>query len=889
MSDSRSQFESDLDEELRFHIEQQTDELIRQGMSLEDARREALRQFGGVEQVREQVRDTRQFVWLSDALRDTRLAIRMLRRVPGFAITIILVLGLATGLATTIFSFVRAILLEPLPYPQAERLVVIRSFNPERELQLFGVSWPDLLDWRDQANSFEGIAAFRHLSCDLTDGQSTQRIHGMSATRNFFEVLGVSMAVGRTFNEDEERTKAGKLVLGHDLWARRFRGDPEIVGRTTDVYSWARFPETGPFAWEIVGVAGIEVPFLPTDTHVLRESPGINQKVEYWQPPWVYNRTDRTARYEWTAIARLKAGVSVEQAAAEMRLVSKRLADEYPESNRHWSAEVVPLEELVTASIRPTLWMLSGAVGFLLLIACANVAGLLVVRGISRQQEIAVRIALGAGRWRLVRQLITESLLLCLAGGAVGVLLSIWSVDVVRALTPPDVPRLLNVRVDPTVLAFALGLSILTGVFVGSLPALLGSSLDLNETLKSGGRGASASKSRRRLMGGLVIGELAVCLVLLTGAGLLIRSFAEVLAVDPGFRTENLLTMNVSLPSAKYEWKHNSEFCVELVTKVEELPGVESASAVRGLPTRETRFDSNLHFAGRPAVPKEELPQGKARVIEPGFFETMEVPLLEGRLFEPDDSIGEIGYTKVTVCNETFAKRFFPDESPLGKRFSVVGPDEFMMEIVGVVGDVRFSGLREKAHAEFYYPEALFPQSEFTLLARTTVEPQALLGTVEKLIRDAEPDVIITSPLSMDDVVTESLSRERFVMLLISVFSIGALVLSVTGHYGVMAWSVSQRRREIGIRSALGATTWQIVWHIAAEGLLLAAIGLAIGTTVSLACGRLIESELYGISATDPTSLGIAVLVLLLASLLAVTLPAIRGARIDPSEVLRSE
>lgn len=889
MSDRRSKFEADLDEELRFHIERQTDEFIRQGMTAEDARRETLRQFGGVEVVREQVRDTQQFVWLSDLWRDTRLAVRMLQRTPGFALTVVVVLAMAIGLATTIFSFVRAILLEPLPYPDADRLVVIRSVNPERELQLFGVSWPDLLDWREQATSFEGIAAFRALGCDLTDGQSTERILGLSATRNFFEVVGVPLAAGRTFLEDEEWTRSGKIVLGHDLWVRRFRGDPQIVGRTTDVYSWARFPETGPFAWEVVGVAGLEVPFLPTETNVLKKSPGLNQRIQYWQPPWVYNGEDRTARYEWTAIARLKPGVSVEQAAAEMQLITKRLADEYPESNRHWSSEVVPIEELATAEIRPALLLLSGAVGFLLLIACANVAGLLVVRGISRQQEIAVRIALGAGRWRLVRQLMTESLLLCLAGGAAGVLLSVWSVDIVRTLAPPDVPRLLNVRVDPAVLAFALGLSVLTGVLVGSLPALLGSSLDLNETLKSGGRGASASRSRRRLMGGLVIGEVAVCLVLLTGAGLLIRSFAEILAVDPGFRTDRLVTMTVSLPSAKYEWKHNSEFCVELVTKLSELPGVESASAIRGVPTRETHFDSNLYFAGRPTVPKHELPQGKARVIEPGFFETMEVPLLEGRLFEPPDSIGRIGYTNVTICNETFAKRFFPGESPLGKRFSVISSDKDMMEIVGVVGDVRFSGLREKAHPEFYYPEALFPQSDFTLLVRTTGEAQTMLGTVEKLVRDVEQDVVITESQSMDDVVSESLSRERFVMLLISVFSIGALVLSVTGHYGVMAWSVSQRRREIGIRSALGATAGQIVRHISAEGLLLAVTGLAIGTAISLACGRVIESELYEVSASDPTSLVTANLVLLIASVLAVTIPAIRGSQVDPAQVLRSE
>jgi len=885
----RPRVEEEMTEELQFHIEQQTAMYIRRGMKPHAARRKARRQFGGVEQVREDARDTMRIVWLGDLWRDARLATRTLRRSLTFSVTVILVLGMAIGLSTTIFTFVQAILLSPLPYRQSERLVMLRSLNPNRELQLYGVSWPDLFDWRKQAESFEGIAAFRPLDCDLTDGTSTQRIQGMSITRNFFDVVGVPLALGRTFSEAEEETRYGSMILGHDLWSRRFRGDPGVIGRSQDVYSWTKYPKSGVSAWQIVGVSGFTVPFFPTQTDVGGRTPGINDQIEFWQPPWVYNDDDRSARYLFTAVARLKQGISVEQAAAEMRVISRRLAEEYPDTNRGWTVEVIPVEDLVTAEVRPALLVLSGAVAFLLFISCANVAGLLVVRGVARQQELAVRIALGAGRWRLVRQLVTETLLLCLAGGAVGVLFSLWSVGVVRSLAPPEIPRLAEVRVDLAVLYFALGLSLATGVFVGGFPALLSSTMDVNDTLKAGGRSASASKSQRRLMSGLIVGEIAVCLVLLTGAGLLIRSFASVVGIDPGFRTDRLLTMTVSLPQAKYEWKHNSDFCVELVTNLRAAPGVEAASAVRGIPTRETHFDCNVYIEGRPVEPKQEMPQGKARVVEPGFFETMQVPLLKGRLFEPVDSIGEIGYTRVTVCNETFAGRFFPGESPLGKRFSVIGPGEDPIEIVGVVGDVRFTGLAHEPHAEFYYPEALFPQSEFTLLVRTAGDPQTMMGTVERLIRETDPSVVVTSPNTMEEVISRSLSRERFLMLLLSTFSIGALVLSATGHYGVMSYSVSQRRRELGIRLALGATPGSVVRMVVAESLGLALIGLVVGFAASLAGGRLIASHLYGIEPTDPLTLAGAVAVMLSVSVLATVVPSIRGSRFEPAVVLRGD
>jgi putative ABC transport system permease protein len=885
---SDAEFEGRLDDELQFHVDRQAEENIKCGMDRATARREALRQLGGVEQVRENVRDACRIVWLSDLFRDTKFSLRMLARSPAFAVTAVVVLGVAIGLSTTIFSFVRAILIEPLPFANSDRLVVIGTFNSNREHPLTGASWPDIVDWKKSAKSFSDMAAFKNGDMDLSDGKSTQRIRGLFVTRNFFELLGIPFELGRSFSESEESDSANALILSRELWKSRYQHKLDIVGNSVDVYSWIIRPEHGLSRWQIVGIAEQEIPFLPVAVDALGDRFGINDQVQFWRPIGLYDEAERKERWEYTAIARLNPGVTIEQARAEMATISSHLADEYPEANNNWSAKVTPLNELVTSDIRPALQLLSGAVAFLLLIACANVASLLIVRGIARQQEFAVRIAVGAGRWRLIRQLITESVLLCLAGGALGSLLSVWCIDAVRLFAPTKVPRLGEVSVDSTVLMFALGLSLMTGLFVGILPACLAFRTDVNDTLKSGGRGSSAARSRKRWMAILVGGEVAVCLVLLTGSGLLIQSFAAIIGVDPGFRTDNLMTMTVSLPQGKYEWKHNTEFCVELTSKLRTVPGIAAASAVRGVPTRETNFDAPVFIDGAPEIPRDERPDVRLRVVEPGFFEVMEVPLLEGRLFEPADSIGNIGHAPQIICNETMARRHWPGESAIGKKFCVVEADYDKMEVVGVVGDVQFGALVDEARPEIYYPEALFPQSEFTLLVRTEVPPEQMMATVETLVREAEPDVVITDTESMDTVLSKSLSKERFLVLLLSAFSLGAFLLSVTGHYGVVAYAVSQRRQEIGIRMALGATVASIVRMIVSEGLLISGMGLLVGLCLSLALSQFLQSQLFGISAADPLTLAIAAGVLLLATSLASLIPSIRGARISPASTLRS-
>ncbi|MEE9142037.1 MAG: ABC transporter permease, partial [Gammaproteobacteria bacterium] len=534
----RSQFEAEIDEELRFHIERQTEENVRQGMSPDEARREALRVFGGVEQTREGVRDTARIAWLSDFWQDVRFAGRLIARSPGFALTVIGVLGLTIGVCTTIFSFVQAILIQPLPLPDSDRLVIIRTVNSAQDLQWTGASGHDFLDWRDEATSFEGMAAFHWTIMDLTDGQSSERVKGMFITRDFFDVLRIPPALGRTFSIEEENEKKRRvLILGHNVWVKRYEGDAEIVGKTVDVYSWSTLPEIGANAWQVVGVVGRDVPFLPTVAGPEARQLRIDELVQFWRPLTIDDEYHRGWRDLLTVVARLKPGVTLEEANAEMKAISRQLAEEYPDSNRGWTAEVVGLHAMVTKEIRPALLLLSGAVGFLLLIACANVASLMLVRGIARQQEMAVRIAVGAGRFRLVRQLVTESVLLCVLSGAAGVLLATWSIELIRSMAPSDVPRLREVALDVPVLSFAVGLSLLTGIGVGVVPSLLASQTDVNESLKFGGRGASSARSRRRLMSLLVATETAVCLVLLTGAALLIRSFISITGIDPGFRT----------------------------------------------------------------------------------------------------------------------------------------------------------------------------------------------------------------------------------------------------------------------------------------------------------------------------------------------------------------
>lgn len=826
--------------------------------------------------------------WLNDLRRDISVSTRLLKQRPGFSAMVVLILALAIGLTATVFSFVEAILLRPLPYTDADRLVLIRSVNPSREMQAMGVSRPDLVDWREQSTSFEGIAAFRLVELDFTDGTSTRRYRGMASTSNFFEVFGLEMELGRFFSIEDEEAKSLQVVLGNGVWRSRFNASPTIVGQSQDIYTWRHYPKTGTSRWQILGASAIDVPFPPTNS-LLGHSRGLNDVIDFWVPPWSFVPDDRADRYEFTAVGKLRAGVSVDQASAELKEISKRLAVAYPDTNRNWTTELVTMNELVTGEIRPSLLLLCGAAGLLLLIACANVASLLIVRGLARQQEFAVRLALGADRKRVIRQLVTESVFLCWVGGLIGVLLAFGCVEFVQRLAPPAIPRLQEVDVNLLVVAFSFALSLATGIFVGILPAALAARVPINDTLKGGGRSATTTRTHGLLMKMLVGGELAVSIVLLTGALLLIRSFIALIAVDPGFRAERLLTMTVSPPQAKHEWKFNSDFCVDLVTQLRAVPGVTSASAIRGVPTRETRFDALMTFEGRPILPRNERPQGTARVVEPGFFETMEIPLLEGRLFEPNDSVGEIGLTRVTICNETFARRFFPGESALGKRFTVIEPGKGMMEIVGVVGDVRYSGLRENTKPAFYYPEALFPQTEFTLLIRTTNEPSTMMATVEKLVRDTEPDVIIQPPETMSDVLSASLSREKFLMMLISAFSCGAFALAVTGHYGVMSYSVSQRRRELAIRMALGSTPGNVVQRIVVQGMSLALIGLVVGVAASLAITRLLQSELYGIQSTDPTTLVAVVVVMLVASVVASLIPSLRAAAIAPAIVLRCE
>ncbi len=639
----------------------------------------------------------------------------------------------------------------------------------------------------------------------------------------------------------------------------------------------------------MLGVVGQEVCFPPTTAGLRAESVLVDQSIAFWRP-LVFDQYDkREYRNQTNVIARLKSGVTVEQARADMKLVSQRLEEEHPATNRGWQAEVIPIHDVVTQQIRPALVLLSGAVACVLLIACANTGSLILVRSISRQPELAIRLAHGAGRLRVVRQLVTEAVVFCLVSGVLGLLLSVWGTDIIRALAPSDVPRLREVSIDRNVLLFALGLSVLSGVAVSLIPALLACRTSLSEVLKSGGRTGSASRSRRWVMNSLVVGETALCLMLLAGAATLIQGFIRVTGRDPGFRQDHLLTMLVSLPQAKYEWNHNSIFCNRLVERIETLPEVEAAAAIRGMPMQENLIDVSIFVPGEPHYEPADQPRVRGRVVTPGYFRTMQIPLLEGREFTVEDGIGEIGDAGVSVISESTAKRFWPGQSPVGQRFHVVSLEYPDIEVIGVVADVRYSGMVEPVTNDIYYHEALFPQAEFTLLIRTQVPPAQLGGAVQELVHDEEPEAVITDVMTMGEAVSQSLSHERFTMVLLTAFSLCALLLAVTGHYGVVSYAVSQRRRELGIRLAIGAAPGDLVRLIVREGALLSVVGLVAGIAGSFGIARLLHSSIPGFDAVDLPTVAMATVLLLASACIATLLPAWRTTRVQPSEVLRCE
>jgi putative ABC transport system permease protein len=806
---------------------------------------------------------------MSQIWQDVRFSLRMLAKNPGFALVAIITMGLGIGANTAIFSVVNTVLLRPLPYDSPERITMVYTTNEKRGINRNPFSYPNFTDFRSTQQSFDSLAAYTETSAALSGGEFPEQITGIATSADIFKVLATQAYKGRTFNAGDEREGGAPVVIiSYGAWQRRFGADPNIIGRQISLDGRSQ---------TVVGVLPESFQFLFT-----------SEQPEFWtalKPKGGMNE-QRGAIY-LSVIGRLKQGVTLEQASAEMRTIASRLAEQYKAENANRSVNLVPALEDMTSSLRPTLLVLLGAVGFVLLIACANVANLLLVRAAGRGREIAIRLAHGASRLRIIRQLLTESLLLALLGGAVGLLLAIWGVDVLSSVVPSNIPRFNQTGIDLYVLSFTLLSSIITGLIFGLAPALQASRLDLNEALKEGGRSTAGGRVRNRVRSLLIVSEVALSLVLLIGAGLLIKSFIALRSVNPGFNPQKALTASVSLPSIKYEDEAKQlGFYREVIERTSHLSNVEAVGAIMPLPLGNNALSISFTVDGQPEPAAGDTPTAGARIITPGYFRAMAIPVLKGRDFVEQDTPDS---PKVILINDTLAQRFFPGQDPVGKRLRL-GMNNINGEIVGVVGDVRHSGLDEEAGPEFYVPLTQVPISDMALVVRAkNGDPATLAPALRQVVREIDKDQPLFEVRTMNSLVSSSIARQRFSMMLVVLFAVLALALASVGIFSVMSFLVTQRTHEIGIRMALGAQRQDVLRMVLRQGMMFTLVGLGVGLAASFILTRLIEGLLFKVRATDPYTFAGVSLLLIVVALLACYIPARRATRVDPMIALRYE
>ncbi len=798
---------------------------------------------------------------------DVRYAARMLARSPGFTAVAVLTLALGIGANTAIFSVVNAVLLRPLPYQDSDRIVTLWQENEKLRI-LEEVSPPDFLDWQERSRSFEAMALIQPYGLDYAGDGEPESFRASLVSEGFFQVLGVRPYAGRPFSAQEFRPGTSNVVvLSYGLWQRKFGGDPAIVGRVL------RLDEQ---PHSVVGIMPAEFQFP--------------SKQEIWAPR-VLTEQDRQLRGHnyYTAIARLKPGATLEQAQAEMRAIGAQLAREYPRTNADFTVGVLPLVDHLVGELRPALLVLLAAVGFVLLIACANVANLLIARGAERQSEFAVRAALGAGRWRLIRQMLTESVLLALMAAAGGILLAFWGIDAIRTLGPTDFPRLHNVGVDATVLSFTLGLSLLTALAFGLSPGWFLSALGNRQSLREGGRTATAGSFSGVVRRALVVTQVALALVTLVGAGLLARSFFSLLNVELGFQPARVLALQVFVYGNKYPTNQERlQFLESTLERLSTMPGVEAAGAASFLPFVDAQIDIDTKYtiSGHPVPPEEEAPTVNVTVVSPGYFRTMQIPLVRGRLFSEGDTADA---EAVILINDELARRHWPAGDPLGQEMTLRFGGSKPRRMVGVVGSVRHNGLQGSRLPEVFLPLRQNPFGSMTLLVRTSQDPVALAPTIQQQIWAVDKDMPIWSMATLDQLISDSVAVRRFQVALIAVSSGMALVLAAVGIYGVISLLTAQRRHEIGIRMALGAQRDDILSLVVRQGMSLALLGLALGTVSAAVLTRFLSSLLFGVTPTDPLTFATAALVLGAIALVASWLPARRATKVDPMTALRYE
>lgn len=800
---------------------------------------------------------------------DIRFALRMLTK--NLSVTAIIIVVLALGIAanTAIFSVVNAALLRPLPYADPDKLVRLSEDSPN--VPQMSISYPNFLDWREQNKVFSGIAAMQFRSLNLTGLDEPERLAGRAVSAELFDVLGVKPELGRTFVQEEDRQGANPVcIISNGLWQRRFGSDPDLINKQITLSG---------ASYTVIGVLPASYAYgTPTDVFVpigLR----ADEMKERTSHPGIY------------AVARLKPGVTVEAARSELVAMAQRIGEQYGMKGN--SATLTPLSEVFVGDIRTTLLILLGAVGFVLAIACANVANLLLARAATRQKEMAIRTALGAGRLRIVRQLLTESLLLALVSGALGVGLAFWGIDLLRSASADSLPTTAVVKLDGSVLLFTLLVSLLTGIVFGLVPALTAAKTDLQDTLKDGGR-SSIGSGRPWLRSTLVVTEVALSLILLVGAGLLIRSFVRILETEPGFKPQNLLTMQLSLNAKKGDGTKVLSFFNDLRNRVAALPGVESAAFSNGMPLAQTA-DTSFAIVGRPKPEPGQQPQTMLYFTSPEYLQAMGIRLIKGRFFTTQDTQGS---PLVAVIDEAFARQQFPDEEPLGQRIAGDGKENPDAEIVGVVGHVKHFGLdaEERVQPQLYVSYNQAPDAAFGFLAartnliiRTTADPLTLISAVRREVQALDPNQPVYNVSTMEQTLDQSLVTQRLSMTLLTVLAALALILASVGIYGVMSYTVTQRSHEIGIRMAIGAQPRDVFKMMIGRGMILALMGVAFGLLGAFALTRLMATMLFGVAPTDPITFVSIGALLIGVALVACYMPSRRATKVDPLVALRYE
>jgi len=807
-----------------------------------------------------------QLRWEDEMIQDFRFGVRMLLEKPGFTITAVLSLAIGIGANSAIFSVVNGVVLRPLPFHEPERLMRLWHDKPEANLHEIPVSSDDVVEWRKQAQSFDGVAAYFQTGSTFTGDFEPEHVAGARVTVDYFPLLGFQPILGRNFLPEETQTGKDRVVLlSHQLWQRRFGADPAIIGRTitTDHTN----------SQTVVGVMPPEVSF-----------PG---KSEFWEPLDLQVR--HGMRY-LSVIARLKPGATFKQAAAELNLANEGLQQQYPEAYRGSRIEILPLHDSVVGKVRPALMVLLGAVGFVLLIACANVANLLLARAAARQKEIALRAALGAGPWRLIRQMLTESTLLAALGGACGLLLAHWGVQALIALNPPNIPRLNQVSIDGRVLGFTFAISLLVGLLFGLAPALQLSKPDLSRALKEGAAQAAAGGQRLRrhgLRGLLVVAQTALALVLVAGAGLMLKSFVKLRQVELGFDPTHAIELTIWPAFNRFpQGQGTNDYYQQMLDSLNTTPGVISSAVVTGGPLGGFFMTSPFLIAGSPAPASTDAQLAHVTVISPDYFRVVGTPLKQGRFFTERDGESK---PRVAIINETMARHYFINEDPLGHQISLKREPDKPYEIVGVVADIKQIGLDKETQPNLYRSFRQYEAAFMNIVVRSTGEPSTLIPALRSRIREVDKYAPITRIRTLEEVVSESIAQPRFYTLLLALFAGVAVILAAIGLYGVMSYAVSQRTREIGIRLALGAEPQRILRMIVGQGLLLILIGVAAGLAAAFALTRLIATLLFGVSATDPGTFAVIALTLIVVALAACYLPARRATKVDPMTALRCE